>query len=185
MKDNDGTRYIQRSSIFRTQCKCRGKVCKVVVSSGILTNLILREMISKLNIEKIVHCTPYRMYGRNNYQWIDVKEKAYMSFNIGRYVDKILCDVVPLDDCHMIQGRKWQVDVKAIHCGWKNEYVIKKDGKKFVMSSLQDDNKTWGISRSQFFGRREFLKHKEHEDEEAKVKSPFEGQEDKRKWQMS
>ena len=136
MKDNDGTRYIQRSSIFRKQCKCRGNACRLVVSSGTLTNLVLGEMISKLNIEKIVHCTPYRMYGRNNYKWIDVKEQAYMSFNIGRYVDKILCDIVSLDDCQMILGRTWQVDVKAINCGWKNEYVITRDGKKFAMSLL-------------------------------------------------
>ena len=66
MADNDSTRYIQRSSIFRTQCKSMGKVCRVFVSSGTLTNLVLDEMISKLNIEKIVHSTPYRVYGMNN-----------------------------------------------------------------------------------------------------------------------
>ena len=111
-------------------------------------------MVSKLNLKKIVHGIPYRVYGFNNDQWIDIREQAYVSFNIGPYVDKTLSDIVPLDDYHLILGRRWQADVKDIHCGWKNEYAINKDGKKFLMSSVQDDKETWGMSRSQFFRKR-------------------------------
>jgi hypothetical protein len=67
------------------------------------------------------------------------------------------------------------------------------------MSSLQDDKETWGMSRSWLFGRRAFLRGKEHDDDDkvqvclrksdgileheiikkadAKVCSPSEGQE--------
>ena len=117
MEDNDGTRYIQRSSIFKTQCKCRGKVYRVVFSSGTLTNLVLDEIISKFNIEKIAHGTPYREYEMNNDLWVDVKEQAYISFSIGSYFNTILCDVMPLSECHVILGRVWKVDVKALHDG--------------------------------------------------------------------
>jgi hypothetical protein len=153
------------------------------MKSCILSRVLIvkDEMISKLNIEKIAHGTPYRVYGMNNNQWVDVKEQAYISFSIGSYCDTILCDVMPLGDCHVILGRIWQVDVRSLYDGSKNTYVINKNGQEFVMSSLQDDKATWGMSRTWLMGRREFLKHKEHEDEEAKVKSPFEGQEDKRR----
>ena len=133
---NMDSRYIQRSSIFRTQWKCRGKVYKVFISSGSITNIVSDEMLGKLNIEKITHITPYRVYGMNNDQWIDVKEQAYISFSIGSYCDTILCDAMPLGDFHIILGRVWQDDVRSLYDGSKNTYVINKNGKEFVMSSL-------------------------------------------------
>lgn len=88
-------RYAQGHSIFQTQFKCRGKVCKVVVSSGSLENIVSIEMVEKLNLPRKPLESPYRAYGVSNDQWVDVKEQAYVSFSIGSYYDTILCDIIP------------------------------------------------------------------------------------------
>ena len=43
---------------------------------------------------------------------------------------------MPLGDCHVILGRVWRRDVRSLYDGSKNTYVINKNGKDFVMSSL-------------------------------------------------
>lgn len=96
-------------------------------------------MVEKLNLPRAPLESPYRAYGVSNDQWVDIKEKTYVSFSIGPYYDTIICDIMPLNDCHMILGRVWQVDVKALHDGRENANVINKVGKKCVMKSVQDD----------------------------------------------
>jgi hypothetical protein len=48
-------------------------------------------------------------------------------FWIGKYVDEILCDVVPIQKSHILLGRPWYYDRKAIHDRVKNKYTIVKN----------------------------------------------------------
>ena len=46
-----------------------------------------------------------------------------MSFLIGvKYKDKMWCDVVAMDACHLLLGRPWQYDRSSHHDGRKNTY---------------------------------------------------------------
>ena len=54
-----------------------------------------------------------------------------------KYKDKVWCDVIPMDACHLLLGRPWQYDRRAIHDGVKNTYSFIKDGKKIVLTLLQ------------------------------------------------
>ena len=47
-------------------------------------------------------------------------ERALVEFEIGEYKDKVLCDIMPMDSCHLFLGHPWQYDLKAIHDGGKN-----------------------------------------------------------------
>ena len=51
----------QRDSLFRTFCKFGGKVCKVIVDSGSIDNLIAEEMVHKLGLKRVRHPYPYRI----------------------------------------------------------------------------------------------------------------------------
>ena len=62
------TRHPQRHSIFRTKCKCKNKVCKVIVDSGSFENIISVEMVEKLNLPRVPHDLPYRAYGLGDEQ---------------------------------------------------------------------------------------------------------------------
>jgi len=48
-------------------------------------------------------------------------------FWIGKYVDEILCGVVPIQKSHILLGRPWYYDRKAIHDRVKNKYTIVKN----------------------------------------------------------
>ena len=59
-----------------------------------------------------------------------------MKFKIGHYFDKVLCDIMPMDCCHILLGRPWQYDRYAIHDGRLNQYTLWVNGKKQILLGL-------------------------------------------------
>ena len=59
-----------------------------------------------------------------------------LPFSIGKYVDEVLWDAVPMQASHILSGRPWQYDRKAIHDGVKNRYTVVKDGKTITLVPL-------------------------------------------------
>ena len=59
-----------------------------------------------------------------------------MSFSIGRYKDKVLCDIVPMHASHILLGRPWQFDRKVNHDGFKNRHSFVKDNKTITLVPL-------------------------------------------------
>ena len=55
---------------------------------------------------------------------------------MGNYVDNVLCDVVPMEACHVLLGRPWQFDKQTIHDGLTNEITFTHNNKKFVLHPL-------------------------------------------------
>jgi hypothetical protein len=52
---------VQRNRLFRTACKTKDKVCKVIVDSGSTDNLVSMEMVEKLELETVEHPSPYKV----------------------------------------------------------------------------------------------------------------------------
>ena len=65
-----------------------------------------------------------------------VTKQVVVSFFIRKYIDEVLCDVVPMQASHMLLVRPWQYDRKAIHDGVKNRYTIVKDNKTITLLPL-------------------------------------------------
>lgn len=107
LKTYKGKEPMQRRALFRTTCKRKGKVCKVVIDSGCIENIVSNEMIEKLKLQKFPHETPYKISWLNDSQSILVSEQALIGFSIGGYKDKVVCDVVLMDCCHVLLGRPW------------------------------------------------------------------------------
>lgn len=59
-----------------------------------------------------------------------------MTFAVGDYIDKVDCDVVPMDACHLLLGRPWQFDHDAVHAGRSNTYTFMHDGSKYVLKPM-------------------------------------------------
>jgi hypothetical protein len=51
----------QRTRLFRTTCKTKDSVCKVIVDSGSTDNLVSTEMVEKLEMETTDHPSPYKV----------------------------------------------------------------------------------------------------------------------------
>ena len=56
------------------------------------------------------------------------------------YQDEVLCDVIPMDICHMLLGRLWQFNRHDVHDGRANTYTLTKDGVKHKLKPLQETN---------------------------------------------
>jgi hypothetical protein len=51
----------QRNRLFRTTCKTKDRECKVIVDSGSTDNLVSTEMVENMELETIVHPSPYKV----------------------------------------------------------------------------------------------------------------------------
>ena len=76
------------------------------------------------------------MLDRINSGEVKVTKQVVVPFFIGKYVDEVLCDVIPMQASHILLGRPWQYDRKAIHDGVKNRYTIVKNGKTITLVPL-------------------------------------------------
>jgi hypothetical protein len=129
---------VQRNSLFRTACKTKDRVCKVIVDSGSTDNLVSTEMVEKLELETIKHPSPYRVSWLQKGHQVNVTKQCLVEFKIGGYNDKILCDVIPMDVCHLLLGRPWQYDRNVVHDGRKNTYTLEKNGRTHMLLSIKD-----------------------------------------------
>jgi hypothetical protein len=129
---------VQRNRLFRTACKTKDRVCKVIVDSGSTDNLISTEMVEKLELETIEHPSPYRVSWLQKGHQVNVTKQCLVEFKIGGYKDEILCDVIPMDVCHLLLGRPWQYDRNVIHDGRKNTYTLEKNGRTHMLLPIKD-----------------------------------------------
>ncbi|XP_016732773.1 uncharacterized protein [Gossypium hirsutum] len=123
----------QRENIFHTRCHVQGKVCSLIVDGGSCTNVASTLMVEKLGLPTTKHPQPYKLQWLNDGGELKVTKQVLVSFTIDKYFDKVLCDVVPMHAGHMLLGRPWQFDRKAIHDGFTNRYTFKFEGKNVTL----------------------------------------------------
>jgi hypothetical protein len=127
-----------RNNIFHTKCTSSGKVCNVIIDGGSCENVVSTTMVEKLNLKTEPHSHPYKLQWLKKGNDIQVTKKCLIQFSIGKnYKDEVLCDVVPMDACHILLGRPWQYDKRAFHDGFKNTYSFEKNGTKITLAPLR------------------------------------------------
>jgi len=62
-------------------------------------------MVDKLKLELLPHPKPYKLHWINDGRDINFKNQVKVKFFVGNYVDNVLCDVVPMEACHVLLGR--------------------------------------------------------------------------------
>ena len=66
------------------------------------------EVVKKLALETEQHPTFYRLEWLKKGTEVIVSKRCLVSFSIGvKYKDKMWCDVVAMDACHLLLGRLW------------------------------------------------------------------------------
>ena len=84
----------------------------MVIDGGSCTNLIEKKVVEHFNIPTIDHPLPYQLSWLTNAGSMTVRKQAKVEFSIDDYFDVILCDVSPLEVCHVLLGRPWKFDKK-------------------------------------------------------------------------
>jgi hypothetical protein len=128
----------QRTRLFRTTCKTKDIVFKVIVDSGSTDNLVSTEMVERLELETTDHPSPYKVSWLQKGHQVSVTKQCLVEFKIGGYNDKILCDVIPMDVCHLLLGRPWQYDRNVVHDGRMNTYTREKNGRTHMLLPIKD-----------------------------------------------
>jgi hypothetical protein len=138
MPEKEAENPTQRRRLFWTTCKTKDRVCKVIVDSGSTYNLVSTEMVEKMELETIVHPSPYRVSWLQKGHQVNVTKQCLVEFKIGGYKDEILCDVIPMDVCHLLLGRPWKYYKNVVHDGRKNTYTLEKNGRTHMLLSIKD-----------------------------------------------
>ena len=126
----------QRENIFHTRCSVNKKVCSIIIDGVSCSNVASNTLVEKLGLPLLKHPRPYKLQWLNNCGEVKVNKQVLVSFSIGRYSDKVLCDVVPMHAGHILLGRPWKYDRKVMHDGFRNRYNFVKDGKLVTLVPL-------------------------------------------------
>ncbi|RDY05298.1 hypothetical protein CR513_10881, partial [Mucuna pruriens] len=72
---------------------------------GSCVNVASERLVKKLGLPTTVHPRPYRL------QWLSQKgeflvdKQAEVTFTLGSYEDKVICDMVPMEATHLLLGK--------------------------------------------------------------------------------
>jgi hypothetical protein len=138
----------QRTRLFRTACKTKDRKCKVIVDSGSTDNLISTEMVEKIELETTDHPSPYKVSWLQKGHQVSVTKQCLVEFKIGGYNDKVLCDVIPMDVCHLLLGRPWKYDRNVVHDGRMNTYTLEKEGRTHRLLPIKDKEVKLEVSKT-------------------------------------
>ena len=112
----------------------------MIIDSDSTDNLVSIEVVEKLKLKTKKHPTPYKVsWLQKGYQLV-VNKQCEVELQLGKYKDKILCDVMPMDVCHILLGRPWQYDRGAMHDGKKNTYKFNKDGVNHTLLPIEEED---------------------------------------------
>jgi hypothetical protein len=95
-------------------------------------------MVEKLELETTAHPIPYKVQWLQKGHQVMISQQCKVEFKIGGYKEEILCDVIPMDVCHILLGRPWQFDRNGIHDGRKNTYTLEKSGRTHMLLPIEE-----------------------------------------------
>ena len=113
-----------------------GKVCSLIIDGGSCTNVASTRLVEKLGLKTTPHPKPYKLQWLSDNGELVVDKQVLLTFSIGKYVDDVLCDMVPMEARHVLLRRPWQYDRDVVHNGVTNCYSFLHKGKKVVLSPL-------------------------------------------------
>ncbi|XP_035838339.1 uncharacterized protein LOC110896240 [Helianthus annuus] len=92
------------------------------------------EAVRKLGLKTENHRKPYKLQWLKKGGEVQVSKRTLVSFSVGKtYKDDVLCDVVPMDACHLLLGRPWEYDQCVEHNGRSNTYSFMFDNVKITL----------------------------------------------------
>eukprot|EP00253_Pinus_taeda_P011990 PITA_11990 len=161
---DESVEQTQWKALFRTVCKSQGKFCKMIIDNESTDNLVSVEMVEKLGLKRMKHPTPYRVSWLQKGHQLLVDDQSEVEFQIGHYKDKIICDIMPMDVCHILLGRPWQYDRKVTHDGVLNFYKFEKDGVKHTLVPIREEKEAVEVNepKALLMNGKQFLKQVEN-----------------------
>lgn len=108
----------------------------IIVDNGSCADVASSLLVHYLALTTTKHPCPYILNWFNDGSSIKVTRQVLIPFKIGAYVDEGICDVAPMHSSHLLLGRPWQFDRRAIHDGFRNTFKLEHLGHKFLIPPL-------------------------------------------------
>ncbi|XP_074302919.1 uncharacterized protein LOC141637254 [Silene latifolia] len=141
----------QRERLFHSRCKVNNQIYTFIFDSGSCTNVVCRDLVDNLKLPTKNHPKPYKLHWLDGNNGILVKKQALVSLQLGPYEEKVLCDVIPMNACHILLGRPWQYDRKVEHDGRSNVYVVTKGKAKYQLKPLSPSKHKKPVAKESLF----------------------------------
>lgn len=129
----------QRHNLFQTHGMIKDKLCRIIVDNGNCNNIASQELVEKMGLKQRRHPDPYKMQWLNNSGALRVTNVVTVPFSIGRYIDQVECDVVPMQACQLLLGRPWLYDRDVQICGRSNKVVLMYKGEQITLLPLSQE----------------------------------------------
>lgn len=97
----------QRDQISHTKRRVKYKWCSLIIDGSSCTNVASNEMVVKLGLVTTTHPKPYALHWLDDGNNVKVTKQVRVGLAMGSYEDKILCDVILMDACHILLGHPW------------------------------------------------------------------------------
>ena len=79
--------------------------CSLIIDSGSCMNVANTCLVLKLDLSTSPHPRPYKLHWLNDNDELFVDNQVVVDLEIGKYHDRILCDVVPMEATHVVLNR--------------------------------------------------------------------------------
>lgn len=97
---------------------------------GMYNSAMVYEKYAMKRVHNVTpHPRPYKLRGLDDKAKSFVKRQCLVKFSIGSYKDPVLCDVLDMNACQVLQGRLRQYDRNTIYNGFSNIYTLTHEGK--------------------------------------------------------
>ncbi|KAK8954297.1 hypothetical protein KSP39_PZI002315 [Platanthera zijinensis] len=98
-------RDYQRHKLFCTTMPIQRHFYSIIIDSDSMKNFVSQHMVEKQELETHPLERPYRLSGVNSHMTMPVTHRCLVEFSIENvYQDSILCDVAPINVCHILLG---------------------------------------------------------------------------------
>lgn len=105
----------QQHKLFHTRCTVNQHFFTLLLIAVAARILLVGKLLSNwfLNIDK--YPKPYTISWIKEVPEVTITERCKISFSIGKYRDKIYCDVVDINACNLLFGKPWHFGLNACH----------------------------------------------------------------------
>ncbi|KAH0712358.1 hypothetical protein KY289_008317 [Solanum tuberosum] len=126
----------QRENIFHSKCLIQGNVCSLIIDSGSWANVASTAPVDFLRLPTTKLTKPCELQWLNECEELRVDRQVLIKFRIGKYQDAVICDVIPMQACHVLLERPWQHVRSKKHDGRINTNSLVSNGHKYVLHPI-------------------------------------------------
>ncbi|PHT31206.1 hypothetical protein CQW23_27543 [Capsicum baccatum] len=99
-------------------------------------NVASATMVDLLKLPTTKRVNRYKLQWLNECGELKVTWQVAICFKVGNYQDEVLCNMIPIQACHILLGRPREYDWSTKNDGKTNRYFLKLNGRKFTLHPL-------------------------------------------------